>query len=181
MSLATNISDEDISINAAVTGDVTPGSTQLGVMTKFRDQDDDLKSDLEAARTAFALHDHGTAGDGTPLGTGGADSFSSGAVDETALGTGSVTGAKISGGSIATAHMTDDTVTKSKFGTASTASLTVPASGSISWSHGLSSVPIFHIEGDNTDYISIGGSGSTITFYDNSGASNPITVVYRGS
>lgn len=180
------IRDEELSTSAVITGDDTPASTQNGVLTKLRDMDADLKTALEAAKTAADAHDHSGAGKGAPLGksAAGADirSFSPGAISTTKLAAGAVTGAKTASGAITTAKIADETMASAKLGDCAQTTLNVPASSTATWNPGLGYVPLFSYGGSiGSEAIAIAGAGSgTVTFGNATASPHTITIWYRG-
>lgn len=185
MSLNDVIRDEELSTVAVVTGDDDPASTQKGVFTKLRDMDADLKTDLEAAKTAFDAHDHSGSGKGAPLGkdSGGSDirSFSAGAVTTAKLASSAVTGAKTASGAITEAKIADETMTSAKLGDCLETTLEVPASSTATWNHGLGRNPISYAGGSvGSEAIALAGrSDSSITFGNATASPHTITIWYR--
>ncbi len=182
MTLTDFISDGEISISGKVTG-LQAAATNKGVIEKLRDIDADLKKALEAAKTAFDAHDHSAAGKGTPLGTGGADSFSSGAVTTAKLGNLSVSGAKLQAGSISAAKISDDSVGGSKIGNANATAFSIAASSTWVWNPGLGYIPLFHVESADARDISVHGilTGNSVTLSNTTLSTVTGEVVWRGN
>lgn len=155
MALTSHISNAEISANpdtGLVVGDVDPAVTQDGVITKFRDADVENAADCAANKAAFDPHDHGAAGGGQPIGTGGVIAIATNGIDNAALASSAVTAVKTQDGAIGTAEIADDTIEAAQLGAAVTKTKTVSGSGTTLFTFaGISGPPLYSIEADPGD------------------------------
>lgn len=148
MSLTYAISDSEISPSpdrGKITGDATPATLHLGVITKLAQNSDGLKTDLEASAADFDTHDHDGSG-GPPIGTGGEESISPGAITTAKIRDLAITGAKIASGAVTTAKIDDNTIALAKLGACRTSGTIAVSSGGTTFTHGLGYYPVFSAE-----------------------------------
>lgn len=163
MSMATRISNAEVSSNPAtglVTGDSNPATTQAGVITKLRDQADELAAFIAVLKAIFDPHDHDpanpTGGGGRQIGAGGAVSILADAITRAKIGAGAITYLKVALAAVTTQKIADGTVEKAQVGAPSVKYLSIPAGDSATWTlTGRSGPPLYCVTGDSGDMESL--------------------------
>lgn len=129
-------------------GDVNPATTQAGVVTKFRNADDENAADMATNKGDFDPHDHGAASGGQPIGTGPVIAIAPDGIDNAALHTDSVTGAKVQTGAVTTPKIADNTVEREQLGAPKFSTKTAGGTSVNFTFGGVSVLPLFSVEVD---------------------------------
>lgn len=197
--LNTHVSNPETSANPAtglVTGDTDPSSTQDGPITKLRDQDGDIETDILDLVTIWNPHNHAGGSGGPPIGTGPLDedenptvvrAIKDNAVRNAKIADGDITGAITEDDAIGEAEILDESVTQAKLGAPST----YPASGfrtvapgsSLTFTHNKGRYLLFHVEGNGSDMeaVKISETLNAISALNAEGAAPlPMRIVYYG-
>lgn len=185
MALTITISNAETSTDpktGLLTGDADPASTQAGLVTKLRDSQTQINTDIAALKTIFDDHDHDatnpTGPGGPPVGSNGAHSIDDAAVTGAKIGSGAVTGPKTAADALGTSNVTDDSIETAQLGEPSVWTRSIAAGGSATFTHN---------KGRRLQFFIAGGIAS-VSVTDNAIAvSNPsvdeltFSIYYRGA
>lgn len=187
MPLNSHIGNAEISADpnvGLVLGDVNPATTQAGVMTRYRNADDENNADMAVNKGDFDPHNHASGSGGRQIGTGPVIAIATNGIDATAINDGDVTSAKILDGEVTTEKVEDNTVELLQLGLPTTHFKTVTGSGSVDFIFtGAVTTPLFSIDakhGASNPYLTHhnAGPGGVSATYD-FGSLGPVDIYCR--